>query len=62
MTLKPKELEKIILVDGWKLKSQVGSHRHYSHPVKTGKATIPFHSKDIPKGTELSILKQSGLK
>ena len=62
MPLKPKELEKIILADGWKFKSQVGSHRHYYHPTKSGKVTIPFHSKDIPKGTELSILKQAGLK
>lgn len=62
MPLKPKELEKIILADGWKFKSQVGSHRQYNHPVKPGTVTIPFHSKDIPKGTELSILKQAGLK
>jgi len=62
MPLKPKELEKIILADGWKFKSQVGSHRHYSHPTKPGKVTIPFHAKDIPKGTELSILKQAGIK
>lgn len=59
---KPREMEKIILADGWVLKSQEGSHRHYSHPAKPGKVTIPFHCKDIPKGTENSILKQAGLK
>jgi predicted RNA binding protein YcfA (HicA-like mRNA interferase family) len=31
-------------------------------PKKPGKVTIPFHAKDIPKGTENSILKQAGLK
>lgn len=62
MPLKPRELEKIILNDGWIMKSQTGSHRHYVHPSKTGKVTIPFHSKDIPKGTEIAILKQAGLK
>lgn len=62
MPLKPREMEKIILADGWVFKSQEGSHRHYVHPVKNGKVTIPFHCKDLPKGTELSIVKQAGLK
>ncbi|MCI9537130.1 MAG: type II toxin-antitoxin system HicA family toxin [Eubacterium sp.] len=62
MPKKPKEMEKIILADGWEFKAQAGSHRHYFHPEKPGKVTIPFHNKDIPKGTENSILKQAGLK
>ncbi len=61
MPLKPRELEKIILADGWVFKSQTGSHRHYTHPSKPGKVTIPFHAKDIPKITEKSILKQARL-
>ena len=55
MPKKPKELERIILEDGWVFKMQTGSHRHYTHPTKPGKVTIP-------KGTENSILKQAGLK
>ena len=62
MPKKPREMEKIILADGWVFKSQEGSHRHYIHPTKPGKVTIPFHCKDIPKGTENAILKQAGLK
>ena len=62
MPKKPREMEKIILADGWVFLSQAGSHRHYIHPAKTGKVTIPFHCKDLPKGTENSILKQAGLK
>lgn len=62
MPKKPKEMEKIILADGWILKSQTGSHRQYIHPSKPGKVTIPFHGGDILKGTENSILKQAGLK
>ena len=58
----PKEMERLILADGWIFKSQTGSHRHYIHPSKVGKVTIPFHSKDIKKGTELPILKQARLK
>ena len=62
MPVKPKDLERQILAAGWTFKSQEGSHRHYVHPVKPGKVTIPFHCKDIPKGTERSILKQAGIK
>ncbi|WP_302626583.1 type II toxin-antitoxin system HicA family toxin [uncultured Eubacterium sp.] len=62
MPKKPKEIEKLILRDGWLLKAQVGSHRHYIHPIKKGKVTIPFHCRELPKGTENAILKQAGLK
>lgn len=62
MPMKPREMEKLILADGWVLKSQEGSHRQYVHPTKPGKVTIPFHGKDLPKGTEQAILKQAGLK
>lgn len=62
MPKKPREMEKIILADGWVFLSQGWFHRHYIHPSKPGKVTIPFHCKDLPKGTENSILKQAGLK
>lgn len=62
MPKKPIEMERLILADGWIFKSQTGSHRHYIHPTKPGKVMIPFHSKELPKGTENSILKQAGLK
>lgn len=57
-----KEIEKIIMHEGWKLHSITGSHHHYKNPNKAGRVTIPFHSGDIPKGTLNSILKQAGLK
>lgn len=56
------ELEKILLKDGWYVVKQVGSHRHYKHPSKPGKVTIPFHRGDVDKGTAKSILTQAGLK
>ena len=59
---KPVEMEREILADGWTFKSQVGSHRQYSHPTKPGKVTIPFHSKELTKAVENSIRKQAGLK
>ncbi len=62
MPLKPKEMEKRLLAVGWQLKSQNGSHRHYTHPLKPGKVTIPFHCKDLSKFVENSIMKQAGLR
>ena len=60
--MRAREMEKLIMKDGWYFVKQVGSHRHYKHPVKPGKVTIPFHSGDLDKGTVKSILEQAGLK
>lgn len=60
--MKPWEMEKLILADGWAFKNQEGSHKNYIHPTKPGKVTIPFYNKDLPKGTENNIRKQAGLK
>lgn len=57
-----REIEKIVLNDGWVLQGSRGSHYYYTHPTKKGKVTIPNHKGDIPKGTVNSILKQAGLK
>ena len=57
-----RDLEKIILTDGWKLKSCVGSHFQYVHPRKPGRVAIPNHTGDITKGAASSVLKQAGLK
>lgn len=56
MPMTSKDMERLIPY-GW-----VGSHRQYKHPTKKGKVTIPFHTKDLSKSTEQSILKQAGLK
>ena len=62
MPLKPSEMERIIMDDGWILYSQTGSHRQYRHPTKPGKVTIPFHKgKEINPITEKSIRKQAGI-
>ena len=60
--MKFKELEKIILADGWKYKDCAGSHFHYVHDVKPGKVTVPHHKGDIAIGTVNSVLRQAGLK
>ncbi len=60
--MKFREIEKIILNDGWYYKNTKGSHNHYKHPTKPGKVTIPKHLGDLDKRTINSILEQARLK
>lgn len=64
MIKKVKEVIKMIEADGWRLYSQVGSHKQYKHPTKKGRVTIPDHGKndDLDHKTVKSILTQAGLK
>ncbi|MEV6526324.1 type II toxin-antitoxin system HicA family toxin [Longispora sp. NPDC051575] len=63
MPLKVSDVLKMIEADGWYLVATKGSHRQYAHPTKPGRVTIAGKpSKDLPPGTEASILKQAGLK
>jgi predicted RNA binding protein YcfA (HicA-like mRNA interferase family) len=59
--MKFRELEKMLLADGWRFKSAKGSHYQYVHPTKPGKVTVPCHSGDIVPIVVKSILKQAGL-
>lgn len=59
--MKFREIEKIILADGWQFKKAKGSHHHYIHPAKPGKVTIPNHPGDLDPQTIKSIMKQAGL-
>jgi len=57
-----KQVERIIKNDGWKLKSQKGSHQQFVHPTKSGKVTIAIHGKrEINIKTLKSIFKQAGI-
>ncbi len=60
--MKFKEIEKILLKNGWGLKNVKGSHYQYKHQTKPGKVTIPNHRGDIPKIIIKSILKQANIK
>jgi predicted RNA binding protein YcfA (HicA-like mRNA interferase family) len=57
-----REMEKMLLDDGWYLADVRGSHHQYKHPEKPGKVTLPNHRGDIPPRVVNSILKQAGLK
>lgn len=59
MPLKPREMEKLILADGWIFKSQEGSHRHYIHPERPGKVTI-IREKTFPKRRRIPSASRRG--
>ncbi len=59
--MKFKEVEKLLLKDGWFQVKQKGSHHQYKHPTKPGKVTVPEHSGDIHPDTVKSIMHQAGL-
>jgi len=60
--MKTSEMIRLIEDDGWKLVRQAGSHRIYRHPIKPGTVIVPSHgSKELQKGTEMSIRKQAGI-
>lgn len=62
MPMTPKQIIALLEQNGFVQTRSNGSHRFYEHP-KTKKATVvPFHNKELKKGTENSILKQAGLK
>jgi predicted RNA binding protein YcfA (HicA-like mRNA interferase family) len=57
--LTSKELERILLRIGFELFRQAGSHRIY---VKDQyQVVVPFHNKDVKKGTINQIIKGTGL-
>ena len=59
--MKFREIESMILQNGWYQVKQKGSHHQYKHPVKPGKVTITEHGGDLNPDTVKSILKQAGL-
>jgi predicted RNA binding protein YcfA (HicA-like mRNA interferase family) len=63
MIKKVKEMIKIILLDGWVLYTQKGSHKQYKHPIKKGRVTIPDHGQNevLEHKMVKSILNQAGL-
>ena len=57
-----REVEKMLLADGWYEVKIVGSHHQYKHPTKKGKITIPEHGwKDVDMNIVKKIKKQAGI-
>ena len=61
-TWKVKDMIRYIEADGWFHIKTKGDHRHFKHPTKKGRVTIPGKlSDDLDINTAKSILIQAGL-
>lgn len=60
-SLTSNELIRILLRNGFILDRTRGSHQIYIHPENRKRAIIPMHTKDLPIGTLMTILKQAGI-
>jgi predicted RNA binding protein YcfA (HicA-like mRNA interferase family) len=58
--VKPRELVKFLEERGFVLDHISGSHFIYYHTASKRRAVVPRHTRDIPKGTLLSLLKEAG--
>ncbi len=59
--LKPKDVVKRFQKLGFVKDRQTGSHVILYHPKNKQRAVIPFHVKDLKKGTLKTILNQTGV-
>ncbi|MDA8083462.1 MAG: type II toxin-antitoxin system HicA family toxin [Nitrospiraceae bacterium] len=55
------KLIKILLKHGFVLDHQTGSHRVYINKKMGKRVIVPYHRKDLPKGTLMAIVKASGI-
>lgn len=60
-SITPKELLKILSKKGFNIDRIKGSH-HILKNDNGVRLIVPFHVKDLPKGTLFAIMKQAGLK
>jgi len=60
-SLTPKKVIKKLKRLGFVQDHITGSHIIMYHPNTDRRAVVPYHLKDIPKGTVLSLLKEAGI-
>ncbi len=61
MPITPKQMVKLLKDHGFVEVSQKGSHLKLRNPKSGKQAIVPMHAKNLPSGTEKSILRQAGL-
>ena len=59
--LNPKDLLRVLKRAGFEVHHVTGSHYILRHPGKLGlRVTLPWHNKDLKRGTLRSIIEQAG--
>lgn len=59
--LTPRKIIAVLKRNGFILNHVTGGHYIFYHPITKALVTVPYHNKDLPKGTLLAILKQADL-
>lgn len=62
MPMTPKQMIKLLKENGFEFVSSNGSHQKFYNPKTKKTVIVPFHSKELKKGTEQGLLSQAGLK
>lgn len=62
MPMTPRDMIRLLKANGFIEISSQGSHRKLFNPNTKKTVIVPFHNKDLKKGTEQGILKDAGLK
>lgn len=62
MPMKPKDMIKLLIANGFMEISSNGSHRKLFNPKTNQTIIVPYHNKDMKKGLEQDILKKACLK
>ncbi|OIO45173.1 hypothetical protein COX24_01500 [bacterium (Candidatus Gribaldobacteria) CG23_combo_of_CG06-09_8_20_14_all_37_87_8] len=57
----PKRLLRFLSKFGFQKDYITGSHFILYNPTNGKRVVVPFHAKDLPKGTLMSILNQAGI-
>jgi len=60
-SLTPRKIIDILMKKGFVFERAKGSHYIYRNPDTKKIVVVPFHKRDLPKGTILEILKQAGI-
>ena len=61
LSLKPKDLIKLLEQRGFVFDRSKGSHQIYFNKEKKLRVVVPMHNKDLPTGTLHAILKQADI-
>lgn len=59
-SITPKKLITFLETNGFLKDHATGSHFVFFNPDTKRRAVVPYHTKDLPKGTLLSILREAG--
>lgn len=60
-SITPRKILAVLIKEGFEVDHVTGSHYILLNESNGRRAVVPFHTKDLPKGTLHSIFKSAGL-